>query len=99
MTISRGAAWTRDGFSTSWRKVCEAAGIADFTFHELRGTAVTRMDLAGCTVPEIAAVTVHSLKDVETILDLHYLGGRAELAANAMRKMAAWRWRAFQVWC
>ncbi|WP_312939565.1 tyrosine-type recombinase/integrase [Agrobacterium pusense] len=86
---SRGAAWTSDGFNTSWRKCCEKAGIVDLTFHDLRGTAITRMALAGCTVPEIAAVTGHSLKDVETILDMHYLGGRAELAASAMRKMAA----------
>ncbi len=84
---SRGAAWTSDGFNTSWRKCCTKAGITDLTFHDLRGTAITRMALAGCTVPEIAAVTGHSLKDVETILDIHYLGGRAELAASAMRKM------------
>lgn len=84
---SRGAAWTSDGFNTSWRKCCAKAGITSLTFHDLRGTAITRMALAGCTVPEIAAVTGHSLKDVETILDMHYLGGRAELAASAMRKM------------
>ncbi len=85
---SRGAAWTSDGFNTSWRKFCAKAGITDLTFHDLRGTAITRMALAGCTVPEIAAVTGHSLRDVETILDMHYLGGRAELAASAMRKMS-----------
>ncbi|SOC93516.1 Integrase [Rhizobium sp. AN5] len=84
---SRGGAWKSDGFNTSWRKCCAKAGITDLTFHDLRGTAITRMALAGCTVPEIAAVTGHSLKDVETILDIHYLGGRAELAASAMRKM------------
>lgn len=84
---SRGARWTSDGFNTSWRKCCAKAGITDLTFHDLRGTATTRMALAGCTVPEIAAVTGHSLKDVETILDMHYLGGRTELAASAMRKI------------
>lgn len=86
---SRGGAWTSDGFNTSWRKCCAKAGITDLTFHDLRGTAITRMALAGCTVPEIAAVTGHSLKDVEAVLDMHYLGGRAELAASAMRKMVA----------
>ncbi len=86
---SRGRAWTSDGFNTSWRKCCAKAGIIDLTFHDLRGTAITRMALAGCTVPEIAAVTGHSLKDVEAILDMHYLGGRAELAASAMKKMVA----------
>ncbi len=84
---SRGAAWTSDGFNTSWRRCCAKAGIAGLTFHDLRGTAITRMALAACTVPEIAAVTGHSLKDVEAILDMHYLGGRAELAVSAMRKM------------
>jgi integrase len=86
---SLGKAWTVDGFNTSWRKLCEEAKIFGLNFHDLRGTAATRMALAGCTVPEIAAVTGHSLRDIETILDLHYLGGRAELAASAMRKMAA----------
>lgn len=84
---SRGQAWTSDGFDTSWRKVCGIAGITALTFHDLRGTAVTRMALAGCTVPEIAAVTGHSLRDVEAMLDLHYLGGRAELAESAMQKV------------
>jgi len=46
------------------------------------------MALAGCTVPEIAVVTGHSLRDFEAMLDLHYLGDRAELATSAMRKMA-----------
>jgi integrase len=86
---SLGNAWTVDGFNTSWRKLCAEARIVGLNFHDLRGTAATRMALAGCTVPEIAAVTGHSLRDVETILDLHYLGGRAELATSAMRKMAA----------
>jgi len=45
------------------------------------------MALAGCTVPEIAVVTGHSLRDFEAMLDLHYLGDRAELARSEMRKM------------
>lgn len=36
------------------------------------------MALAGCTVPEIAVVTGHSLRDFEAMLDVHYLGDRAE---------------------
>jgi hypothetical protein len=32
-------------------------------------------------------VTGHSLKDVETILDRHYLGGRAVLAETAIRRL------------
>jgi hypothetical protein len=43
--------------------------------------------MAGCTVPEIAAITGHSLKDAQTILDAHYLGGSEQLAGEAMRKL------------
>jgi hypothetical protein len=38
------------------------------------GTAVVRLAIAGASVPQIAAVTDHSLRDVEAILDVHYLG-------------------------
>jgi hypothetical protein len=65
------------------------SGLDDLHFHDLRGTAVTRLALAGCTVPQIAAITGHSLRDVEEILDTHYLGGKAELAEAAIIKLAA----------
>ena len=61
------------------------ADLGDLHFHDLRGTAVTRLALAGCTVPEIAAITGHSLKDVEAILDAHYLGGRFEPVGEAFK--------------
>lgn len=84
---SRGKPWTQAGFQTSWRKACEKAGVSGLTFHDLRGTAVTRMAVAGCTVPEIAALTGHSMRDVHRILDAHYLAGKDELARNAVAKM------------
>jgi integrase len=86
-----GEAWTTDGFKTSWGKALDRAGLAgeDLHFHDLRGTAVTRLALAGCTVPEIAAITGHSLQDVERILQAHYLGGQIELAEQAILKLDA----------
>ena len=45
----------------------------DLTFHDIRGSAVTRLAAAGCEAPKIATITGHSLKDVEAILDAHYL--------------------------
>ena len=39
--------WTEDGFRSSWRKACAAAGISGLTFHDLRGTAVTLAAEAG----------------------------------------------------
>jgi integrase len=39
------------------------AGIIDLHFHDLRGTAVTRLSEADCTPQEIARFTGHSLRD------------------------------------
>lgn len=87
LTNTKGRAWTSDGFRTSWGKLVGRAKIEDLTFHDLRGSAVTRLAVAGCTVPEIASITGHSLKDVEAILDAHYLGRDVRLAENAIRKL------------
>ncbi|MBN8955250.1 MAG: tyrosine-type recombinase/integrase [Rhizobiales bacterium] len=87
LTNSHGAPWTSDGFRTSWWKACDAASIDGLTFHDLRGSAVTRLALAGASVPEIAAFTGLSLKDVEQILDRHYLGRDQQLAESAVRKL------------
>lgn len=78
LTTAEGTTWTSDGFRTTWRKTCVSAGLIapklkGPTFHDIRGTAVTRLALASCTVPEIATITGHSLRDVEIILDAHYL--------------------------
>jgi integrase len=87
---SRGKPWTKDGFRASWRKAYIESGLPrDLHFHDLRGTAVTRLALSGCTVPEIASITGHSLKDVEAILEAHYLGGRIQLAEAAIEKLDA----------
>ena len=51
--------WTEDGFRSSWRKACKKAGIVGVTFNDLRGTAVTRLAIAGCTEAEIVAITGH----------------------------------------
>jgi integrase len=87
LTTLRKTAWTEDGFRTSWGKACDRAGIDDLTFHDFRGSAVTRLAEAGCTVPEIASITGHSLADVEAILDAHYLGRTTKLAASGMAKL------------
>lgn len=87
LTTAKGNSWTQDGFRTSWSKGCVAAGVTDLTFHDLRGTAVTRLAVAGCTVPEIATITGHSLKDVGAILDSSYLNRDYGLAVSAIEKL------------
>lgn len=80
---SRGTPWTLDGFKSSWGKE-KPTGL---TFHDLRGTAVTRLARAGCTTPEIASITGHSLKAVESILDRHYLHRDQSLSESAIAKL------------
>jgi integrase len=87
LTTADGKAWTPDGFRASWRKACAKAGIVGVTFNDLRGTAVTRLALAGCTEAEIATITGHSLRDVRSILDAHYLHRDPALAESAIRKL------------
>jgi integrase len=87
LTNTDGAPWTSDGFRSSWRKACAAAGVTGVTFHDLRGTAVTRLAIVECTESEIATLTGHSLKDVRSILDTHYLSRDIALAKNAVRKL------------
>jgi hypothetical protein len=54
---------------------------------DLRGTAVTRLALVGCTEAQIAAITGHSLRDVSSILDANYLHRDPALADAAIAKL------------
>ena len=46
---------------------------------------MTMLAEAGCTVPEIASITGHSLRTAQQILD-KYLAKTSKLAANAIAK-------------
>jgi integrase len=87
LTTSDGKPWTSDGFRASWGKACKTAGVTGVTFHDLRGTAVTRLAIAGCTEAEIATITGHSLRGVRAILDSHYLSRDLALGESAIRKL------------
>jgi integrase len=87
LTNSDGKPWTSDGFRASWRKACAAVGIVDVTFNDPRGTAVTRLALAEASEAEIATITGHSLRDVRSILDAHYLARDPALGDSAIAKL------------
>jgi integrase len=84
---SLGRPWTSHGFQTSWRIAATKAGIVGVTFHDLRGTAVTRLAIVGCSEAEIASITGHSLRDVRSILDANYLHRDPALGESAIRKL------------
>ena len=46
LATENNTAWTSSGFRASWRTACKRAGVSGVTFHDLRGTAVTRLALA-----------------------------------------------------
>jgi integrase len=87
LTNSLKRPWTSHGFQASWHIAARKAGIVGVTFHDLRGTAVTRLAIVGCTEAEIATITGHSLRDVRSILDANYLHRDPALAEAAIRKL------------
>jgi integrase len=89
ITSTEGRPYTSDGFRATWRKTCERAGVSGLTFHDLRGTAVTRLAVAGATEMEIATITGHAVSDVKSILDAFYLNRDPAMAINAIAKLEA----------
>lgn len=77
-----------DGFRSSWRKASIKAGVQGVVaFTDLRGTAVTRLALSGCSVPQICTFTGHKQAEVNAILEAHYLNRDPQLALDAIRKL------------
>ena len=91
MTNTRGKPWSQDGFQTSWRNAAIKAGVhGRLRFNDLRGTTVTELAQSNCTVPQIAAITGHTLKSVDQILE-RYLSRTKEMATAAIVKLDAYR--------
>ena len=70
LTNSRGAAWTADGFKTSWGDELDREEFAVLrerrrVFHGLRKSAVVFLLEAGCMDAEVAAVTGQTRQMIE----------------------------------
>lgn len=72
-------------FSELWMQAKIAAGMeaSPLHFHDLRGTAVTMLAEAKCSVPQIVAITHHSLATATRILE-RYLSPTKHLATQAI---------------
>jgi integrase len=81
-----GAPFTGDGFYDAFKKVVEAARLEDLWFHDLRRTCVVRLARAGLTVPQISAITGHTLQSAHSILE-HYLPRDSIVAAEGVKKL------------
>lgn len=88
LTNQYGRPWTSDGFRSSFDKFKRKhLPEADLHFHDTRGTAITRLRLANCSNPEIGAITGHSHKTIEQVLNAYYIGDQSQLAESAIRKI------------
>lgn len=69
LTKADGMPWgtNGNGFRWAWREAVRAAGIRGVTFHDLRGTFVTRRLSEGWTVEQVAMCTGHSLRDLVSL--------------------------------
>jgi integrase len=85
LTNGHGRPWHGNSFRKAWGAATAKAGVVGLTFHDLRGTAVTRFSEAEFTPQEIASYTGWSLRDVQTILDL-YLARTDTLRSMALEK-------------
>jgi integrase len=86
LTNKKGNAWSPKAFRTAWGETCRKAKIVGLHFHDLRGTAVTRLAEAECSHAEIASITGHGMKDVGAILD-KYLARTDKIALAAIAKL------------
>lgn len=87
MPTKTGRAFSKRYLSAQWEKTFAAAGLAEtkLHFHDLRGTTVTLLAEAGCSIGEIVAITGHTIRTAQTILD-KYLARTSRLAYSAMAK-------------
>jgi len=86
LTTNRGRPFKKSHFINCWTRAMEAAGIEGLHFHDLRGTCVTRLTEAGCTVQEVAAITGHKLATAHQIIQ-KYLARTAPVAHQAIAKL------------
>ena len=91
-----GRPWSPDGFRVMWAKTCARARVANsraggVTFHDLRGTAATRMGRAGCSTIEIASITGHGLEagTSRAMLD-RYVSRDLSVARSAIARFEAY---------
>lgn len=86
--------YTGDAFRKAFAAVrAEAARqrpeVAGLRFQDLRDTAVTRLALADCSLPQIAAITGHELTSITNVIR-HYLVLQPAMADTAIAKLSTW---------
>ena len=81
-----GEATCREAFAT----IRDRAGLDHLQARDLRRTAMVRLAEAGCTIPEIAAISGHTIDTTMRILEV-YLPRTRAMASAAIAKLDEWR--------
>jgi integrase len=83
---SDGMPWTSDGFRASFFKELTRLEINGLTFHDLRGTSITRGLSLDLNKGELSAISGLSLKTIDDIMERHYFN-KAGFAESGMVKL------------
>jgi len=75
-----------DDFRHQFRRIAIAAGLENLQFLDLRRTAAVRLAEAGCSTPEISAITGHQLDRTARILET-YVPRTGRMARAAIHKL------------
>ncbi|MEB3214541.1 MAG: tyrosine-type recombinase/integrase [Leptolyngbyaceae bacterium] len=91
LTDTTGKPFTETGVNSRWRRMRGRVGLREgLMFRDLRRTAACRLADAGCTVPEIASITGHSIAETQEIID-RYVIPTQQQASAAIAKLDAYR--------
>jgi integrase len=82
----KGLPWNAVYLSSVMGDLKKECGFDDLHFHDMRGTAITVLSENGCTTPEIASISGHSMKQVEAILE-KYMARTRPLNDAAVAKL------------
>lgn len=70
-------------FAANSTPISDVAGLDGLHFHDLRGTAVTRLRAAGYSIWQVCAITGHAERDAEVILGQYTASSEMNLSALA----------------
>lgn len=87
-----GRPWRGGTFGDNFATIREDADLSHLQFRDLRRTAVVRLGEAGCSVPEIAAITGHTIDGTTRIIEV-YLPRNSTMARNAVTKLEEYKRR------
>jgi integrase len=90
LTTPSGHQLNTSNLGSKWRAKISKTDLkgVNLHWHDLRGTATTRLLEAGCTDAEVAAITGHSIGPGTKLGD--YAARSKQLALNAYRKWSDW---------